>query len=139
MIGHLARKNRRIRVRRGVAAIAGIAALGLGVLPVVHASAASGVTSVKILSTKVTGSGDLQLRLSVQCPKGDNNYLYAEVDQDLYTNEASGNVYVSSFICKGWAQNLTATVAHGTGISHMDYNNDIESDDLGTFASGMAA
>ncbi|MBV9101736.1 MAG: hypothetical protein JOZ46_10890 [Candidatus Dormibacteraeota bacterium] len=126
------------RRRRFAVVTAAVLALGAGTLAV-HGASAAGKTQISIKSGEVTAGGDLAVKLYLQCPKGDNNYIYAEADQDVYTNEAAGNEYVNSFICTGKTQKLTVTIVHGRGISHMDYNNDIESDDILTFAPGEVA
>ncbi|MDQ6848159.1 MAG: hypothetical protein M3019_11370 [Candidatus Dormibacteraeota bacterium] len=127
------------RARLSVMTGAGLALFGLALAPAAPASAASAVTKVLIVSGQVKTGGDAAIKLNVKCTKGANDYIYAEADQDLITNDAAGNVYVSSFSCTGTIQTVWITVAHGRGISHMDYNNDIESDDVGPFVAGWAS
>jgi hypothetical protein len=123
--------------RRIVWTVAATLGLVLGALTTANAAQAAGSTKIIIKSAKVAAGGDLTLKVWLSCPKGDNDYVYAEGDQDLYTNDATGNLYVSSTICTGKTQTLTLTVIHGRGISAMDYKNDQEADDPNAFSPGV--
>lgn len=123
--------------RRIVWTVAATLGLVLGALTTANAAHAAGSTKILIKSAMFTASGDLTLKVWLNCPKGDNDYVYAEADQDLYTNDATGNLYVSSVLCTGNTQKLTLTVIHGRGISAMDYKNDQEADDLNGFSPGL--